>query len=139
MPTNADTFTRSPNTARTMTTPTKIRLMISSQRLLALAGFVGVFDKTSSLILIPSELRDDASVPARMGVACGVEVCNVEHPGRSKRPRNRHHPQKKLINTRRGEGGEGWPGGPLWSPGGGGQAHRASTSRSLQVTHGGRP
>src|SRR6266550_3620681 len=69
-----------------------------------------------------------------MGVACGVEVCNVEHPGRRKRPRNRHHPQKKLINTRRGEGGEGWMGGPLWSPGGGGQAHRASTSRSLQMT-----
>ncbi len=28
----------------------------------------------------------------------------------------RHQPKKKLINIRRGEGGEEWQGGPLWSP-----------------------
>src|SRR6516162_7926250 len=46
-------FTISPTKVRTMTTPTKIRLMISSQRLPVLAGFAGAFTVTSSLILIP--------------------------------------------------------------------------------------
>src|SRR5216684_5256658 len=29
---------------------------------------------------------------------------------------NRHQPNTKLINIRRGEGGEAGKGGPLWSP-----------------------
>src|SRR6266478_3029241 len=31
-------------------------------------------------------------------------------------PSNTHQPNEKLINIRRGEGGEEWRGGPLWSP-----------------------
>ncbi len=29
---------------------------------------------------------------------------------------NKHKPDAKLINVRRGEGGAEWLGGPLWSP-----------------------
>jgi len=29
---------------------------------------------------------------------------------------NRHQPNEKRIGIRRGEGGEEWRGGPLWSP-----------------------
>src|SRR5216683_1796886 len=36
--------------------------------------------------------------------------------GRPQRVANRHQPKKKLLTIRRGEGGEEWRGGPLWSP-----------------------
>src|SRR5260370_41904562 len=50
-----------------------------------------------------------------VSISCSCPIVKLVS-GRPRGSPNRHQPNEKPIKFRRGEGGEEWRGGPLWSP-----------------------